>query len=439
MVAEAGPCHTGAMMNALSPSLPTARLDPMQRLARESVYLLTGFPLALASFVVLVTGLSVSVGLAVLWVGLPLGALTLAAARLFAELERLRLRALGDDVPWGAYRHSNAGGWRAWLSLLRDPQYWLDLLHGIVVMPLALLTWTVALVWWVGGLAGITSWLWVDLLPRGSIATWPPRPSDWYDTYVQASVNTAIGLGLLLTLPWVTHICTLVQAALGRLLLENEQVRRLQQRVDSLTASRAAAVEAEAQSLRRIERDLHDGPQQRLVRLGMDLSVAERRLANDPDAARALLVEARTQTAEALAELRALSRGIAPPILADRGLAAALASVAARCTVRAELQVAVPAEPRLPASIEHAAYFVVAEALANASKHSQATNVHIRVAREGDALRVQVQDDGIGGAHPAKGHGLAGLMDRVAAVDGTLTVSSPPGGPTVVAATLPCV
>jgi signal transduction histidine kinase len=170
----------------------------------------------------------------------------------------------------------------------------------------------------------------------------------------------------------------------------------------------------------------------------MDLSVAERRLADDPDLARAVLAQARMQTADALAELRDLSRGIAPPILLDRGLEAALAAIAARCTVQVDLHVGLAAGSRLPSSVERAAYFMVSEALANIAKHSRAGRVRVRVLRDHGLLRLEVEDDGIGGAHPAKGHGFAGLSDRLAAVDGSLKVDSPPGGPTRLVAEIPC-
>jgi signal transduction histidine kinase len=151
-----------------------------------------------------------------------------------------------------------------------------------------------------------------------------------------------------------------------------------------------------------------------------------------------LLAEARTQTADALAELRVLSRGIAPPILLDRGLAAALAAVAARCTVQVDLHVGLSDGSRLPASVERAAYFMVSEALANVAKHSRANRVRVRVLRDWICLRMEVEDNGVGGAHPAKGHGLAGLMDRLAAVDGVLIVESPPAGATRLVTDIPC-
>lgn len=212
--------------------------------------------------------------------------------------------------------------------------------------------------------------------------------------------------------------------------------------VAALEQRGASAAAAETSALRRLERDLHDGPQQRLVRLGMDLAAAERRLETDPAEARRLLEEARAQTAETLAELRELSRGIAPPILTDRGLAAALAPVAARAAVPVTLDVVLPADAGRPdASVEAAAYFVVSEALTNVAKHAAARSAVVRVDAVGEGaervLAVEVHDDGVGGADLAKGHGLAGLADRVEGLGGLLSVTSPEGGPTVVRATLP--
>ena len=191
---------------------------------------------------------------------------------------------------------------------------------------------------------------------------------------------------------------------------------------------------AEAQTLRRLERDLHDGPQQRLVRLGMDISAAQRRMDDDPTQARALLDEAWQQSQDALAEIRTLSRGIAPPILAEQGLPAAITALAARGTVPTSVDV----EPvELSDAAQNAAYFVVAEALANMEKHSRATSASVEVRGLGALAVVNVTDNGVGGASLAKGHGLAGLADRLRGVDGTLTVSSPAGGPTQLTATLP--
>jgi signal transduction histidine kinase len=206
-------------------------------------------------------------------------------------------------------------------------------------------------------------------------------------------------------------------------------------RVEQLEESRAAAVEVQETELQRIERDLHDGAQARLVALGMSLGMAEEKVRNDPEGAIALLAEARSGAKEALEELRDLARGIRPPILTDRGLEAAIASLAVRSPIPVDLSIGDPG--RHNAAIETAAYFVAAEALTNAIKHSGATQVDIRVKRVEDTLVVEVIDDGRGGADTS-GNGLTGLRQRLAALDGTLRVASPEGGPTVIRAELPC-
>jgi signal transduction histidine kinase len=187
--------------------------------------------------------------------------------------------------------------------------------------------------------------------------------------------------------------------------------------------------------LRRIERDLHDGAQARLVALGMTIGMAEQKLAEDPEGARELLEEARAGTGQALKELRDLARGIHPPVLADRGLEAAVTALADASPLRVVEHADIAERPAAP--VESAAYFVVAEALANAGKHSKAKRVDIRMVRDGDMLTVEVADDGVGGADP-NGNGLSGLRRRIEALDGTLRVASPPGGPTLIRAEMPC-
>jgi len=209
----------------------------------------------------------------------------------------------------------------------------------------------------------------------------------------------------------------------------------LTERISTLETSRAGAVDVQEAELRRIERDLHDGAQARLVALGMSLGMAEQKLASDPDAARALLAEARSGAGYALRELRDLARGIHPPVLADRGLDAAIHALAAASPITVSVSVDTPERPKAP--VESAAYFVVAESLANAGKHARATHVDVRITRVGDVLNVTVTDNGVGGADPAGG-GLSGLARRVDALDGKLTVNSPSGGPTTIRAEMPC-
>jgi signal transduction histidine kinase len=198
-----------------------------------------------------------------------------------------------------------------------------------------------------------------------------------------------------------------------------------------------AAVTAEAAALRRLERDIHDGPQQRLVRLAMELGLAQHHFDSKPEVVREALADAIVHAQEALDELRALSRGIAPPILVDRGLGEAVTALAARSTIPVELD-AGPLDRRLDAAVETAAYFVIAEALTNVAKHSHARQCAVGLRHSEGTLRVWVTDDGAGGAALDKGHGLQGLDDRLHAVGGRLRVTSPSGGPTTITAELPC-
>jgi signal transduction histidine kinase len=206
-------------------------------------------------------------------------------------------------------------------------------------------------------------------------------------------------------------------------------------RISTLEESRAGAVDVQEAELRRIERDLHDGAQARLVALGMSLGMAEQKLASEPEVARELLADARAGAGEALRELRDLARGIHPPVLADRGLDAAVRALAAGSPISVTVSATVPERPEPP--VESAAYFVVAEALANAGKHAHASRVDVRIVAAHGVLAVEVHDDGVGGADPAGG-GLGGLRRRVEALDGALYVTSPAGGPTTIRAELPC-
>jgi signal transduction histidine kinase len=211
--------------------------------------------------------------------------------------------------------------------------------------------------------------------------------------------------------------------------------RQLEERVEVLAQSRAGALDAAAEELHRIERDLHDGAQARLVALALDLGIAEERFERDPEGARDLVEKARGDAREALAELRDLARGIRPALLAERGLGEALGALAARTPLPTSVEVEV--DGRLPPPVEGAAYFTVAEALTNAVKHARARSARVRVWRAEGELHIEVRDDGAGGADP-RGHGLDGLRKRVAALDGRLAIESPPGGPTILHAEVPC-
>ncbi|WP_225920500.1 sensor histidine kinase [Pseudonocardia oceani] len=411
----------------------------MGRIARSYAYLLAGFPLGTAAFVVVVTGTAVGAGTLVVWVGLPVLVAVLAAARGFAGAERALVRTAGIALPAHHHREPRGRGLGRLWSRLADAQSWRELLHALVAFPVHVVTFSVALAWGVGAVGGVTSAAWLWSIPRDDgVSGLFGLVTGISSLVAEIASTTLAGVLLLLTLPLVLRGLVAAQAGLARALLTNEAAA-LRERAAALESSRRSAVQAEAQTLRRVERDLHDGPQQRLVRLTMDLEAVARRLDDDPERARPLVAGALVQSREALAELRALSRGIAPPILADRGLGPALAAAAARCPTPVVLDVDLPDGLRMPEAVESTAYFVVTEALTNVAKHAGASQCVVAVGVDGDRVLVQVRDDGRGGAHPGKGHGLAGLADRLAAVEGALDLVSPVGGPTVLTAEIPMV
>jgi signal transduction histidine kinase len=389
------------------------------------------FAVSLIAFVVCTTLFSLGLGLLVLFVGLFVLVACLVVAGWSSRMTMALLDYAGIALPRTRYPVSGPG-LRGKLRRLVHPQSWRDLLHVLINFILSVISFSLALTWVFGGLGGVTFWFW---------SRWLPQPSDsglaallgYPGHFAEITLNTVLGTLLLISAPFVLRGLIRLHGAVAYALLVDE-TPALRQQVSELTQSRTAAGEAEAHTLRRLERDLHDGPQQRLVRLGMDLSAAQRRLDDDPVEARALLDEALKQSQDALAEIRTLSRGIAPPILAEEGLSAAITALAARCTVPTSVEVE---QVELSDAAQNAAYFVVAEALANMEKHSQAHSASVEVRGVGALAVINITDDGIGGASSAKGHGLSGLVDRLAGVDGTLTISSPPGGPTLLTATIP--
>jgi signal transduction histidine kinase len=255
---------------------------------------------------------------------------------------------------------------------------------------------------------------------------------------VSGAAAVLAGAGLLLAAPWLARLVARADEAAARALLGPSRNEALALRVESLARSRADILAATDAERRRIERDLHDGAQQRLVSLAMNLGMARTRLTDAPQAAQQAIADAHDEALVALSELRDFIRGLHPAVLNDRGLAAALSGLAARAPLPVRLHVDTPRPAS--ASIEAVAYFIVSEALANVAKHAQATRAGVSVVRDGDLVRIEVTDDGRGGAVPADGDGtgLKGLAQRAAAVDGTLTIDSPPGGPTVITVELPC-
>jgi signal transduction histidine kinase len=414
----------------------------------ESLYLLTAPVTAAAGLLLVLGGLCAgTVGLLV--PGRPPAATGgLALARWSADVERWRIRkmrslAAGTENAGHRARPKKAAD-------ASDPGLWLDVAHAVAVLPVVLVTSVVTGLWWAVGVATVTFPLRnpyqhapIDqTLYAGSAQSHIAVSLDLKSPGEHVAFAITLGLLLLATLPLVTRACVAVQAGLGQALLWDvsalyRRISGLEQERDTARAQTVAAVSAEAVALRRLERDIHDGPQQRLVRLAMELGRAQHHFDSRPETAREALADAIIQAQEALEELRALSRGIAPPILVDRGLREAVTALAARSTVPVKVDADV-LDRRLGAAVETAAYFVIAEALTNVAKHSLARRCAIGVRHGAGTLRVWVTDDGVGGAALDKGHGLRGLEDRVHAAGGGLRVTSPGGGPTTITAELPC-
>jgi len=312
----------------------------------------------------------------------------------------------------------------------------MDLLWAVIYFPVSLITWIISVVWLalaVAGLLAPIADIILDLVLDPAIGE--QRQGLAYLLGLQPELlwdigfNLTCGIVFSLTAPAVLRGLAAMQTGLTRAMLSwRSEVSRLQ-------TSRAAVQRAEADTRRRLERDIHDGPQQRLVRLRMDLARAHRQAEKDPEAASAIIQGAMEQTQQTLDELRQLSRGIAPPVLIDRGLAAAITEAATRSSVPVTVSTELP---DLPDHVSQAAYFVVSEALANLNKHSGATAAGVDARVVDGALLVRISDNGIGGASTAKGHGLAGLVERLNGVDGRLFITSPTGGPTTLEARIPC-
>jgi signal transduction histidine kinase len=399
---------------------------------RELALVCTDWVIGTISFTVVITLLATSLGLAVVApLAVPVAWLLFASSQLLGRVERSRLAAL-LDLDLAAYPPP-AGDtrWRRFVERLKSVDRWKEIAYLLVLLPLGLVTLvgTTAVV--SGGLALLALPAYVPALPEGR------ANFGLFEAGVGGSVPLAlVGLSMLLLAPWVVRmLANLDRWVATSLLGARPSVAELSARLTRVEASRAAAVDAGEAERKRIERDLHDGAQQRLVALAMDLGQAREKLATDPDEAARLVTEAHEEAKRALTDLRDLVRGIHPAILEDRGLDAALSAVVARCPVPVNLAVTLSERP--PAAVESTAYFVVSEALVNVARHSRATRATVSIAGSGDRVVIEVTDNGVGGADAARGTGLAGLAERVEAVGGWLRVISPTGGPTTILAELP--
>ncbi|GHJ38089.1 sensor histidine kinase [Streptomyces sp. TS71-3] len=366
----------------------------------------------------------------------------LGLVRLHANQRRLlavQWSGVRIPVPYRPLPDRIRGGYAGrGLRMLADPATWRDLAWLVTDMTGGALLALLAMALVEQGLFGI-------LLALG---LWIPvvRAADgWWFAFIPitgwgtAALAGLLGCCFLALSPFASPLLVEGHFRLGRLLLDRDREAELSRRIDRLTATRHDAVDTAAAELRRIERDLHDGAQARLVAMGMDLGTVEALIEKDPARARALLWQARKSSAEALTELRDLVRGIHPPVLAERGLGDAVRALALRLPVPVDVDIqleALPARPSEP--LEAAAYFAVSEVLTNAVKHARAERIRVDIHHAGGALRISVTDDGVGGAVIGAGSGLSGVERRLGTFDGILAVSSPAGGPTMVTMEIPC-
>jgi signal transduction histidine kinase len=426
-VSDAGPVRPSVLSGVLRPVVSAETWLAV-------VHLLAGLFIGMVSFTVAVTGAALGVGLLPLFLlGIPVLVVVLWAGDLMARAERARFwLLLGADIAPPARAEIEPAGWRKLSRLLLSRSSWLHLLYAVVRLPLSFVGAIVVSAVWSTAVVLLTLPAYNAALPGGAahlghVAVRNPL----------ALAGLAVaGLLVLLAAPWLTRGLAAADEGVAHALLGSGRRADLTARIGELETSRAAVVDSAEAERRRIERDLHDGAQQRLVSLAIELGRARAKFGSDPDAAQAIVGQAHEQAKAALTELRNLVRGVHPPVLSDRGLDAALSGLAALSPVPVTVTVA-EESVRPPAHIEAIAYFVVAEALTNIAKHARASHASLSVRRSGDLLLLTISDDGIGGANPA-GQGLSGLAARVAAVDGRLSVSSPAGGPTVIEVALPC-
>lgn len=354
--------------------------------------MIVSFVFRLLQFILIVVGLAVGIATVVVWIGFPILMATTSFIRWSADRERGWARTM-LDAPLQPVERLPVDGLplvKRWLTRLTDATTWRDLAYLMVAFPLA-------------------------------------------------CVELPIALASIVLLPmaiWVTPWLAWLHGNLVYSLLGPNRTQKLEKKAERLQASRARGVDAAEAERRRIERDLHDGAQQRLVAVAMSLGRAKAKFDHDPNAVRDLIDEAHLDAKLAVSELRDLARGIYPAVLGDRGLDAALSAQAAKSPIHVDVQVDV--EPRPPAAVETTAYFIVGETLTNIAKHSGATEAGVKVWRTDSMVIVEITDNGHGGAEVRPGGGLAGLADRAATIDGVITVVSPAGGPTVIRADLPC-
>jgi signal transduction histidine kinase len=401
----------------------------LARAPREFLYVSLSAPLGLIWLIVLAVLVSLGFGLIVLVIGLPLLRFTLAVTHWGANTERSRAAlVLGTPIPRPPRMKRSGGLWRRTRMLMRDRTAWKEAAYMGLLAPVGMVAGGVVIVLWSGVVAAVASPVFRSFAPTQSLLG-KLTPAE-----LAAVVFVGLIAGAITIL--ITRGFAVGMAAMAEGLLAPDDRAVLEARVDTLEATRAAAVESADTRLRRLERDLHDGAQHRLAYIAMELDRARSKLADDPGSASELLDRAHEESKRAMGELRDLVRGIHPSVLTDRGLDAAVSGLAERCPVPVDVEVQLDRRP--PNAVETAAYYVVAEALTNVGKHAGASAAAVDIFADDTRLVIEVRDDGHGGATRAPGSGLEGLAQRVEALDGSLTIDSPEDGPTAVRAELPC-
>jgi len=399
------------------------------RILSDSLFMLTSFPIGLLWFIVAIVGFVVGGALSFLGVGVLIIAWTFALLLWGAQMERARLRIflsvnVGSPHQWSS-THGNIVK-RSW-QYIRNPQVWRDIVYLLILFPIGIIE--LALVMFPLEFL-LTPFLW----SVGGVMS--PGFGWTVNNPIEAMFAFVVGLVLLVPFSILINLGSVLHGQLGLLLLGTSNEEALTERVEELTESRSAVMRAMHMERRRIERDLHDGAQQRLVSLAMDLGRAREKLETDPEGARRIIDESHQQAKQVLTEMRELVRGIHPAVLTDRGLDAAISAIAGSSPIPVEVDIRL--SERLPEEVEGTAYFVVVESLANVTKHSGASAARVAIFRDGNWLRITIEDNGRGGADPELGSGMRGLRDRIAALDGSFAFVSPEGRGTRISVEIPC-
>lgn len=399
------------------------------KILSDSLFLATSFAMGLCCFVVLTVLFVVGASLSIIGIGIPILVATFALVMYAAQLERSRIRVfMGVSIP-SPYRDLPRDGnvfKRAW-RIGRSSALWRDTVFLFLLLPIGIISLflvSIPLTFLITPLITLMGG------ENNVIVFWT------VDSFGESIVALMVGAVLLVPMSMLINLAAIIHVDVAQKFLGNSVEEVLTGRVEELTESRSAVMRAMHLERRRIERDLHDGAQQRLVSLAMELGLAREKMETDVGAARKLLEESHEDAKLVLQELRELVRGIHPAVLTDRGLDAAISAVAGRSAIPVGVDVAL--RDRQPDEVEGTAYFVVVEALTNIAKHSGATEANVSIKREAGWLRVTVSDNGRGGADPNKGSGIRGLRDRILALDGKFRIESPVGKGTRIMVEIPC-